>query len=296
MSQENDGLRTFDLDASMTLPVSPYLRVKMTTAGAVALAGPVDETIGTTFDNPQGADTTVTVKTWNYPGTRKVTCASTCSINDKLYPTTNGQVDTLNAATGLGTNGAAVGPAKFVALEACSASGGVIEAIPLGDKGGPLFTGVGDSTAAGTSSVAENFFDTNTVTLAAGLLKKGDILRIRARAVATATHSTDTFALKLYLGTVTLAAPAAFDAANADEMLVDITVVVTDVGATGHVKGFGFTATGAPGTAALKELSLGSTVIDTTAAAVIRGSITVSVSDPGNAAVLRDLIVELVRQ
>lgn len=295
MTALNEKIKGFV--ASTTL--ASCIRVVEASDGTVAASGPYDQDVGITDEPALFASDTVSVRLATMSGTRKVTCASTCSIGDRLFPTTAGKYDTL-AAAGIGTAGAAIGPGGVQALEACATAGGWVEVLPLwgkgGSTGGPLFVGTTDSAAKGTSSTAEQFFDVNTFTIPANFLKVGDVLRFKARVVMTATHTTDTFAAKLYLGAVAIAAPAAFDAADNDEILIQEDVIVTAIGATGSVKGYGVYNAGVLGTATARALSLAATSIDTTAAAIVRGSITVSVSDAGNAAKLRDLVVELVRQ
>lgn len=300
MSQQNERIRAF----VATTTLLPYLRVTQSTStGQVAVSGPNDADAGLTQGNALAALDNVAVLLANASGSRKVITLSTCAIGDILFATTGGNVDTLGA-NGLGTAGFALGKALFKALEACTvagASGGIVEALPLvgGSAGatGLLFAATADSPAAGASSNTEQFFSQNIYTIPANTLKVGDVVKVKARFIKTGVNSTNTQAFKVYIGTVALSAFAAVAAPTAaDEALQELYAVVTALGATGKIQGGGMVTDGTPGTATTKAVSLSSTTLDTTAAAVVRASVTMSVSNVGNTAVLRDLTIELVRQ
>lgn len=301
----NNGLKAFKTGAGIAVPVAAYSRVKQVAAadangftGTVLLAGPYDETIGITDGPVNKAGDHVTVRLRNFPGSRKVICASICAIGDRLFATTTGQVDTL-AAGDVGTAGAAIGPGEFIALEACATAGGVVEALPVASAGGlgrgVLFAATTDS-AAVTNTLAETAFATNQFTLPANSLKVGDVIRFKGRAVVTAQHTTDTIAIKFYVGGVNVIAVAAFDPGTNDEIFFDGFVTVTAIGASGKIQGSGITVAGAPGTATARAFSLASTTLDTTATALVKASATWSAADAGNSVLLRDLVVELIRQ
>lgn len=294
MTQINSGLRAFPVDPTVTLPLVAYTRVKQG-ANGLLVAGPFDGEIGILEDDVLLTGDFGTVRLPNVGGTRKVICASTCSAGDRLFPTTLGQFDTF-AAGGLGTAGAAIGPATMVAIEACPAAGALVEALPFPSSGtGLLFVATTDGLGT-ASSTAENAFTINQVTLPANDLRVGDVLKIRGRVVVTNQNSTDTIAIKLYLGAVVLASIAAFDPATNDEILIAGEFTITAIGASGKVQGSALFTAGAPGTATAREAALQSTTIDTTAVALVKATATWSASSANDVSVLRDLTVQLVRQ
>lgn len=297
MSQINEWIKAFTASGA----INPYLRVTLSTSLlTVSTSGPNDSDVGITEGNSLVANDLISVRLATASGSRKVQVASICNPNDILYATTGGQVDTLGA-NGIGTAGGAIGKALFRALEQCFTAGGVIEVLPLvaGSSGatGLLFAATADSPTAGTSSASEVFFSQNIYTIPANTLKLGDVLKIKARFIKSAVNSTNTQAFKVYIGTVALSAFAAVAAPTAaDEAYQDLYAVVTALGASGKIQGAGTVTDGTPGTATTKSVSLSSTTLDTTSAAVVRASVTMSVSNAGNAAILRDFTIELVRQ
>lgn len=303
MSQSNFGLKAFKTGAAVVVPLAAYARVKQDAAadaagftGTVTLAGPNDEALGQTEQAVQRAGDHVTVKTRNYPGTRKVICASVCAIGDRLYPTASGLVDT-RAASGLGTAGGALGPCEYIALEASTVAGGIVEALPVGlTARGLLFTSTSDS-ATITNTVAETTFTVNQTTIPANTLKVGDVLRLRARVVIPLSNGADTLTLRLKLGAVTLMTVAAFDPAAAnDEVYITADFVVTAIGGAGSINGGGIFAFGILGTATARHFALAATALDTTIANLLSMTAQWSAASAGSTTILRNLIVELIRQ
>lgn len=296
MSQINTGLKAFAANAIL----ASYLRVKELSDASVDLAGPNDEVIGLTDGPAFAVGDNVNVRLRNFPGTRKVVCLSACSIGDRLYGATGGQVDT-NAGGGLGTAGGAIGKAEFMATEACLSAGGQVEALPVANGGstGLLFEATGDSPAI-TNTAVETAFATNQYTVPANTLKAGDVLRIRGRVVVTGKNAAETLAIKGYLGGlagVNIFTSGAVNNAAADEIYFDQQVTVRGpIGAANKIVGSGLVVDGTPGTATAKQTSLQSTTLDTTVAELLAISATWSGANAANTAVLRELAVELLRQ
>jgi len=154
--------------------------------------------------------------------------------------------------------------------------------------------------AAGTALTASS---TETAlgafTIPANVLKVGDKLRIRYQGIATATNSTDTLAVKLYIGGLSgtaLISHAATDVANNDVFSGEYELTVRTIGASGTIVGCGTykSVPAAEGTATYKDDILASTAIDTTAAQDITVSGTWSTTNAGNSCRLDVLSVELV--
>lgn len=162
---------------------------------------------------------------------------------------------------------------------------------------GLLFRSVAASTAV-SNTTTETLFD-QYYTLPANALRAGDVMVIRAQAIATATNSTDTLTLKLYIGGLAgtaIANTGAVDVANNDVGEIVATLVFRTVGASGTFVATGYTSLGVGGTVTAKAFLLASTAIDTTASKVIGVGATWSVANPGNSCRLDILEVELTRR
>jgi hypothetical protein len=143
---------------------------------------------------------------------------------------------------------------------------------------------------------AETAFDMK-VTIPKNTLHTGTRVKIRFQGIATSTNSTDTLAIKLYIGGLTgtaLLSLAARDVANNDIFVGEFEIVIRTVGASGAFVGVG-SSTASPNAAATALLSefIGSTAIDTTAAQDVVVSATWSVASASDSCRLDLLTVEL---
>jgi hypothetical protein len=129
-------------------------------------------------------------------------------------------------------------------------------------------------------------------------LRAGHLIRIRYQGIATATNSTDTLAIKLYIGGLSgtaLISHAATDVADNNVFSGEYELIIRTIGATGTMVGCGTykSVPAAEGTATYKDDILASTTIDTTAAQVIGVSATWSVASSSNSVRLDFLRVEM---
>ena len=152
------------------------------------------------------------------------------------------------------------------------------------------YSAVAASTAV-TNTVAATPFD-KSATVPANTLKAGDVLRVRAQVIATATNATDTLLLAVTLGGTTIIATAAVDVANNDIGYLDVLIAIRTVGAAGTVVAAGTQALGTPGTVTAKPANLASTVVNTTVDLVLAVVATWSVANAGNSCRLDLLTVE----
>ncbi len=157
------------------------------------------------------------------------------------------------------------------------------------------YTNTAASTAV-SNTVTETLFDTK-YTIPKNSLVGGQLIKIRFQGIATATNSTDTLAIKLYLGGIggiTLLSLAATDVANNDVFSGEFELIVRSSGASGTIVGCGTfkSIPAAEGTATYKDDILASTAIDTTVAKDIGVSATWSVASASNSARLDFLRVE----
>lgn len=171
-----------------------------------------------------------------------------------------------------------------------------------------LLTGTNDGDGLFGNLVAAGTALSNTVTetslgavaIPANSLKVGDVIRIRFQGIATATNSTDTLTVKLYIGGLSgtaLIAEAATDVADNNVFTGEYELVIRTIGATGTVVGVGTykSVPAAEGTMTVKDDILASTTIDTTAAQSVSVSGTWSVASSSNSCRLDILNVSRVR-
>ncbi len=132
-SQYNAGVKAYAAGEAL----AKRRRVKLDASGDVVYADAGDEWIGITeYAVSSGDDVGVRMRTDS--GTFKVTAAGAFSQGDVLYGAADGKVDDAEA-----------GPAQFIALEAASADGDIVEALPTDAEVAEVVTGgAGGITAA----------------------------------------------------------------------------------------------------------------------------------------------------
>lgn len=130
---------------------------------------------------------------------------------------------------------------------------------------------VGNLTAAGTA-LSDSTTETalGSVTVPANTLQVGSLIQIRYQGIATATNSTDTLAVKLYIGGLSgtaLISHAATDVADNNVFTGEYELAIRTVGSSGTMVGVGTykSVPAAEGTMTIKDDILASTTIDTTA-------------------------------
>lgn len=158
------------------------------------------------------------------------------------------------------------------------------------------FTNTAASTAV-TNTTTETLFD-QFCTIPAKHLQPGQLIKIRYQGIATATNSTDTLTIKLYIGGLTgtaLISHAATDVANNDVFQGEYELIIRTIGSSGTMVGVGSykSVPAAEGTMTIKDDILASTTIDTTTSKIIGVSATWSVANAGNSCRLDFLKVEL---
>ncbi len=157
------------------------------------------------------------------------------------------------------------------------------------------------NTAASTAhsnTTTEALFDTQ-YSIPASTLKAGTVVKIRFQGIATATNSTDTLTIKLYIGGLSgtaLLTGTATDVADNNIFAGEFTLVVRTAGASGTMVGYGtHTEVPAASGTAVHDVTeiLASTTIDTTAAQVVGVGADWSVASASNSCRLDLLIVEI---
>lgn len=153
------------------------------------------------------------------------------------------------------------------------------------------------ASTAVTASSTETLFD-KYYSIPANKLKASTRVNIRYQGIATATNSTDTLTIKLYIGGLTgtaLISHAATDVANDNVFSGEYMLIIRTAGASGTMVGCGTykSVPAAEGTATYKDEILPSTTIDTTAAQVVGVSATWSTTNAGNSCRLDVLSVDI---
>jgi len=159
---------------------------------------------------------------------------------------------------------------------------------------GPYSAAITAASGPVSNTAVETDFD-QTLTLPAGILTQGSVLKIRAQGIATATNSTDTLTVKLYIGSTLVASSAAVDVANDDTWLFDFSLTArAAAAASAACVGCGIGTLGTSGTATMKHFSLASTNFATNGTLTIKMSATWSNASSGNSCRLDVLAVEVV--
>lgn len=160
-------------------------------------------------------------------------------------------------------------------------------------KGGGLLYASIAASAALTNSTTETAMDSYTI--AADVLKAGDVLEIFAQGTATATNSTDTLNVKVKIGSSILGATDALDVADDAIWVLHIFVTIRTDGASGTLVAGGYVNIGVNGTTTTKMDILASTAVDTTATQAVTCTGTWSVANAGNSCRNDNFVVKLHR-
>lgn len=266
--------------------LAAFRRVKLNSSQQVVYAGADDVGIGIADDAALAIGDSVTVRLHNVPGTRKLVCAAAVDAGDILYGAADGKVDDVTSK----------GQGRWIALEAGSGDLSVIQAIPLpASEEGLLYSAEANS-AAVTNTTTETTFDTGTKSIDGAMLKVGDVLRVRLAGQATATNSTDTLVVKLYVGTELIAATATLDVADADIFYIDAEITITAVGASGALRASGISVIGPAASATAKGFLKSSAAEDLSGTIAIAAKATWSVASAANSCRLEVMSVELKRR
>lgn len=284
MAVTNDGIKTFA--AGEALEAHRRVKLNGTTTTQVVYADADDEGIGTTLEKVDNGDH-VAVRMHGDPGTHKVTCSAAVDAGDILYGTDDGKVEDTTTADG---------PGLYVALEAGSADGAIIEAIPLpaGSGSRVLYANLADS-AEVENTTTETAFD-KSKTIDGASLKVGDVLEIIASANVVDNNSTDTLTLKLYVGTEEIISTGAVDVADGDVGFIHAFVVVRVVGSSGKISATGVHGLGVPGTVTAKPFMKAEATEDISGDVAITVKATWSVAHADNEVELENLIIIKHRQ
>jgi hypothetical protein len=253
-----------------------------TATGANRLAGIAISEI----DNSSGAAGDLNVEVWADEDVFELTGSGfvQADVGKVCYATDNYTITTTYSASAVRV-GVVVGFVSSTKLQVKVRPSGSAEL---------AYVSVAASTAV-TNTVTETAFDT-AYTIPANALRPGDVIRVVAQAIATATNSTDTLNLKLRLGTTAILATGAVDVANSDIGLICADIVVRTIGASGTMVAAGLTGLGASGTGTGKVTNLASTTLDTTAAQSVNVSATWSVANAGNSCRLDVMNVQILRK
>ena len=193
------------------------------------------------------------------------------------------------------TDAAGVPAGKAVAAQ-LSADTTVDVAINETDGGSQVANVAVAASTALTASSTETNFDNSVVTIPANTLRVGDVIRVRAQGICTATNSTDTFTAKIKLGSTVILSTGAVDVANNDIFYLEADAVVRTIGSSGTVVAAGVQALGAEGTVTAKPGKLASATADTTGAITLAVSGQWSSTSAGNSCRLDVCNIEILHR
>jgi len=173
---------------------------------------------------------------------------------------------------------------------------GTTDAAVNGWLGGVVYNSVAAS-AAHTATTTEALFD-KQYSIPANTLKAGTRIRVRFSGIATATNSTDTLTIKLYLGGLAgtaILTGTATDVANDNIFTGEAEIVIRTAGASGTMVAIasGSIVPAATRVAVPVYQITAETVIDTTAAQVVGVGADWSTNNAGNSCRLDIMIVEI---
>lgn len=155
------------------------------------------------------------------------------------------------------------------------------------------------ASAALTASSTETAFSTGSYTVKKGTLDPGSIIRVRFQGIATATNSTDTLQIKLYIGGIlgtAILTGTATDVADNAAFWGEANIVIRTIGASGtFVANGSHSIVPAATNVAVPVYALtASTAIDTTVDQVVAVSGKWSTTSASNSCRLDMFTVELV--
>jgi len=270
------SVKTFP--ASEAIP--QYARVKLASTGKVAVAGATEFSIGVAerpvIARADGTFPNCPVRLRTAEGTRKMIAAGTIVAGASVYGAALGKVDD--------TDNNNLEGVYFSGVNA--AAGDIIEVMNL-DAESPAtntnkyIVAATDASAAVTNTAVETAFD-NHYDIDANDLAVGDVIRVVMGGIAPATNTSATLAVKLKIGSVTVAAIAALDVADGALFQITSDIVVREIGASGKIVAAGQTFEGAPGTQNTNPYLLAETALDTTADSDITATATWSAANVGN--------------
>ena len=215
----------------------------------------------------------------SFEGVLQMTCAAAVTAGQRLAVS--------GAAGKVSETGR--GPSIAVALEDGSGDGAIITVALLRGAGASY---VNLATSAEVENTTDETAFDQSVSLPADTLKKGDKLKIRARANVVDNNASDTLNLKLKLGAVEIAATGAVNVADADVGYFDAEVIIREDGAAGVLEAAGVTALGVIGTVTAKPFAKAPTAIDTTGALAVTVTATWNAAHADNEVELQHLSVE----
>lgn len=278
--------KTFIADGA----IEQYRLVRLSAGSGtnVVQAGAEDEPIGIAYQDDVALGETVNVRLLNAPGSVKLSAAGAFAIRDRLYPAADGQVDDTPASAGKSIG---------IALVAATAANDIVECLLDGVEGSKL-DGLLHAEIANSAALTNDGTETVLAgkTIRGADLQIGDILRVKAVVVATATNAADTLDVTVRLGGTDIVATGAVDPANDDVFQVESDIVIRAVGAGGAVQGYGKSAAGAGGTATFRARNLTNTAINLAGDVELDVTGDWSVANAGNSCRLEGFTVEHLRQ
>lgn len=264
MSQFVQGAKT--LTSGEVL--AQYRLVKLDTSRQAVYADANDVPIGYTVTAALTSGDQVAVQPLTKDGTFPAIAADAIPVGSSLYTAADGKVSDTRGGCYVG---------KYMGTAAAAAND-VIEVCPT------IASGLTYTTVAASSAVTNTTTETSfgqTYSIPANTLQAGSVIEIISQGIATATNSTDTLNIKVYVNSTAIAASGAVDVADNDIWVAHQFVTIRTNGGSGTFVSAGHISLDAAGDPQGNTFTA-STAIDTTAAVTLDVKATWSVASTAN--------------
>ncbi len=171
---------------------------------------------------------------------------------------------------------------------------GSLKAFNASTGGQKLYEIVAPSTTI-TNLGTETTFSNGTYTIPANFLLVGDVIRIHAKTFLIAVNSTNTHRVRAYVGSTTLADSGAVAMIANDVVIMDITMTIRTITASGTFIADGVVAYSINGTYTSTPFTVASTTIDSTVTQAITIKSLASATSTGNQIRLDEMEILLDR-
>ena len=137
---------------------------------------------------------------------------------------------------------------------------------------------IGHDIAATTHNNSTDAANVTTITIPAGALQVGSVVKVRSCINVVDNNGTDTLVAIVQLGGVAGVTSGAIDVADSDKYYFDVQMVITKIGSAGTAVAFGYVGTDATGSTLLHADQVSMTAID------MSGDVTVGINCDWSAA------------
>lgn len=256
-----------------------YRLVKLDNSNQWVYADAGDVPIGYTCQAATTSGDRVAVQPLTKDGTIPLEAGGAIQVDDAVYTGADGKAYATRDGCFIG---------RYMG-SAAATSGETIE-VAVQPNAVITYASVAASSAL-TNTTTETSF-AKILTIPANKLQVGSVIEYFCQGIATATNSTDTLTVKIYIGGVEVASTGAVDVADNDIWVMQGKAIIRTVGSSGTMVGADLHILDAAGTAAVSGYKA-SAAIDTTAAVEVDVKGTWSVASASNSCRLDMMFVRV---